>query len=412
MVPELPRVLVTDASERASLAVIRSLGKRRIEVSAGDSTRFNIGFLSRYCKQKLLYPTPELQKTRFVKAMLNLVKRKSFDLLIPITDIAMVPIIEQKEDFEQYTKVACPSYTTAVKALDKIETLKIAQKYGLSCPETWFGEEVDDVHKFSKEITYPVVIRPRMKVTWIGEKALVLKVTQNNYAYSAQDFAAKWNRLVSLLRNEGLQKDFLMVQEFVKGEGFGVEILMHKGESRAVFMHRRLREYPTTGGASTLRESVKANGMAQSAIKLLHAMDWEGIAMVEFRVNTNSAKPELIEVNGRFWGSLPLAINSGVDFPYLLYKCMVDEESFVSPSYKVGLKQRWLAGDCLWLYSSLINSRGLARSIKEFLRASAVSDDVMMFDDIEPVCGQMLFALNFLSDVATGHRNLAGEVIP
>lgn len=408
----MPRVLVTDASERAALAVIRSLGRKGIEVTAGDSTRFNIGFLSKYCKQKILYPPPELERTKFVKAMLKLVRNESFDLLTPITDLAMVPIIEQKEDFEQYTKVATPSYSTAIKALDKIETLRIAQQHGVSCPKTVFGEDVDNIHEFSKEITYPIVIRPRMKVTWIGEKALILKVTPKNYAYNPQDFITKWTRLVSVLKKVGLQEDFLMVQEFVQGEGYGVEALMHDGEPKAVFMHKRLREYPTTGGASTLREGVKDNGLAQLGIRLLQAMVWEGVAMVEFRANASSSKPELIEVNGRFWGSLPLAINSGVDFPYLLYKSMVDEENFISPAYKTGLKQRWLAGDFLWLYSSLINGDGVTKSVKEFLRSSAVPDDIMTLDDMTPVCGQMLFTLNLLSEVATGHRSLAGEVIP
>lgn len=408
----MPRVLVTDASERAALAVIRSLGKKNIEVTAADSTKFNIGFLSKYCKQKILYPPPELEKTKFVKAMLKLIRDESFDLLIPITDLAMVPIIEQKEDFEQYTKVATPSYSTTIKALDKIETLRIAQLHGISYPKTVFGKDVDNIHEFSKEVRYPVVIRPRMKVTWIGEKALILKVTQNNYAYSPQDLTTKWMRLVSVLKKVELQEDFLMVQEFVQGEGYGVEALMHDGEPKALFMHRRLREYPTTGGASTLRESVRDDKLALSGIRLLQAMRWDGVAMVEFRVNTSTREPRLIEVNGRFWGSLPLAINSGVDFPYLLYKSLVNKEDFSRSEYRIGLQQRWFAGDFLWLYSSLINGNGITKSVKEFLRSSAVPEDVITFDDIAPVCGQLLFALNFLADVAIGHRNLTGEVIP
>jgi len=308
--------------------------------------------------------------------------------------------------------VAAPSYSTAIKALDKIETLRIAQQHGISCPKTVFGEDIDNIHEFSKEITYPVVIKPRMKVTWTGEKALILKVTQNNYAYNPQDFITKWMKLISILKKVGLQEDFLMVQEFVQGEGYGVEALMHGGQLKAIFMHRRLREYPTTGGASTLRESVMDIKLAQSGIRLLQAMEWEGVAMVEFRVNRSTGESKLIEVNGRFWGSLPLAINSGVDFPYLLYKSIVDKKNFDSSGYRIGLKQRWLAGDLLWLYTSLINGDGIIKSVKEFLRSSGVPDDIMTLEDVAPVCGQLLFTLNFLAEVASGHRNLSGEVIP
>lgn len=408
----MPKVLVTDASERAALSVIRSLGRKGIKVTAGDSTKFNIGFFSKYCKQRILYPSPELEKTKFTKTMLKLVRDESFDLLIPVTDIAMVPIIEHKEDFEQYTKVAAPNCSTAIKALDKIETLKIAQRHGIPFPKTVFGEDIDDLHYFSKEITYPAVIRPRMKVKWMGEKALILKVTPKNYAYNPQDFITKWKRLTSILKKVGLPKDFLMVQEFVNGEGYGVEVLMHDCEPKAVFMHRRLREYPTTGGASTLRESVRDNKLAQLGIKLLQAMKWEGVAMVEFRVKRSTDELNIIEVNGRFWGSLPLAINAGVDFPYMLYKSMVDGDDINCSKYRTGLRQRWLAGDFLWLYSSLTNGDGIGKSVKEFLRSSALPDDVMTLDDIGPMCGQLLFTLNLLVDVAAGHHSLVGEVIP
>ncbi len=408
----MPRVLVTDASERAALAVIRSLGKKNIEVIAGDSTRFNVGFLSKYCKQKVLYPPPLLRKTKFTRALLKLVRDESFDLVIPITDNTMVPILERKDDFEQYAKVAAPKYSTAIKALDKIETLNIARQHHISCPETVFGENINHVKDFSKEITYPVVIRPRTKVKWIGEKALIFKVTPKNYANDPQEFIMKWKRLISILNKVGLEEDFLMVQNFVQGEGYGVEILMHDGTPNAIFVHRRLREYPTTGGASTLRESVRDNKLAQLGIILLQAMRWDGVAMVEFRLNKSTGGSELIEVNGRFWGSLPLAINSGVDFPYLLYKSIVENEGLYSTEYRIGLKQRWLAGDFLWLYSSLVSGDGIAKSVKEFSRSFVVPEDIMTLDDVAPVCGQILYTLKLLSEVMAGHRSLVGEVIP
>lgn len=408
----MPKVLVTDASERAALAVIRSLGKKGIEITAGHSTIFNAGFFSKYCKQGVVYPSPLLEKTKFVEALMKLVRNQTFELLIPVTDITMVPIIKQKGDFEQYTVVAAPNYSTAIKALDKSETIKIAIEHDIPCPATRLGEDLGDIRKFSKETTYPVVIKPRMKVTWIGEKALILKVTQENYAFNAEDLIAKWTRLVSLLKRVGLQEDFLMIQEFVQGEGYGVEALMQDGAPKAVFMHRRLREYPTTGGASTLRESARDGELIQLGVKLLQAMEWEGVAMVEFRADKNKGESKLIEVNGRFWGSLPLAIKSGVDFPYLLYKSMVDRENFSCPQYRIGLKQRWLSGDILWLYSSLIAGSNKKSSLKDFLRSSTVPDDIITLNDIAPVYGQLLFTLNLLLKVKSGHRSIVGEVIP
>lgn len=408
----MPRVLVTDASERAALAVIRSLGRKGIEVTAGDSTSFNAGFLSKHCKERVLYPAPELKKTKFVRALLKLVKNESFDLLIPITDFSMIPIVEHIEDFLQHTKVAAPNYDQAKMALDKAKTIEIALEHGITCPRTLFFEEFGDIKKMSKEITYPAVIKPRMKVFWFGEKAWALKVTPNNYAYNPKDLIKKWTLLTRKLKKVGVKDDFFLVQDFIKGAGFGVEVLMWNFKPKAVFAHKRLREYPITGGASTFRESVADKKLIQLGIRLLQAMKWEGVAMVEFKVNKRTGEPILMEVNGRFWGSLALAINAGVDFPFLLYQLLVEGKDFVCPGYSLGVKQRWLLpGDLLWLYSSLLNRHEIMSSIKQFVGSFCAQDDVIMLSDLAPFFGDLKNSLNFLIDVFTGRRNLFGEII-
>jgi len=137
------------------------------------------------------------------------------------------------------------------------------------------------------------------------------------------------------------------------------------------------------------------------------------VAMAEFKINPNGGDVKLMEVNGRFWGSLPLAIKAGVDFPYLLYKCMVERENFSPPSYRLGVKQRWLIpGDILWLYSSIINDHRISSSVKDFLGSFTVPDDVISSDDIAPTIGALLTCLNLFIDVLRGRRSTAGETLP
>ena len=59
--------------------------------------------------------------------------------------------------------------------------------------------------------------------------------------------------------------------------------------------------------------------MIEASEKILGHVAWEGVAMVEFLV-ADDGTPYLMEVNTRFWGSLQLSIDAGVDFPYLLYQ--------------------------------------------------------------------------------------------
>ena len=406
------KVIVTDSSERAALAIIRSLGRKGIEVTAADSTNLNAGFLSKYCSRRVIYPSPQKNKKKFVKSILKLVKNENFDLLIPVTDFTMIPILEHKDEFEKHVKVAAPPYETAIKAYDKIQTVKIAEKHGLPCPKTIFLEDPSNLKEIATHLSYPVVIKPRMKVSWVNEKAIVLKVTDKNYAYDSKDLVEKYMNLVSKLNRFNIPSDFLLIQEYVKGHSYGVEVLMFNSKPKAIFAHKRLREYPITGGASTLRISVRNKKLENYAVSLLKAMNWEGIAMVEFKLNEKTGNIKLIEVNGRFWGSLALAINAGVDFPYLLYKCIIEERGFNIPNYKTGIKQKWLIpGDILWLYSSIVKKGKILDSIKEFITSFTVPDDIILLNDLKPTVGSIKTSLNLLIDVIKGQRNISGEIL-
>lgn len=131
------------------------------------------------------------------------------------------------------------------------------------------------------EFNYPVVIKPRMKVFWKDGKAIMMKVTSINYAYNNEDLLIKYKSLMSKLKSI-VPSDFFLIQEYVQGVGYGVEVLMDDSSNLVVlFMHKRLREYPVTGGASALRVSVWDRRLAGYPMKLLRAMNWNGVAMVE-----------------------------------------------------------------------------------------------------------------------------------
>jgi predicted ATP-grasp superfamily ATP-dependent carboligase len=407
-------VLVTDASERTALAVIRSLGKRGIKVLAADTTKFNAGFLSKYCTQKVIYPSPIEDKEKFVKSLLRLVKNTRLDLLMPITDFTMIPILEQKEEFEQYVKVAAPPYEVAMKAYDKFQTISIAEKCGVPHPKTFLIDDVKTLREVASELNYPVVIKPRMKVFWNDRKAVMIKVTPINYAYNKEDLLFKYKSLMGKLKGK-VPSDFFLLQEYAKGIGVGVEVLMdYSSDLIALFMHKRLREYPVTGGASTLRVSIWNRRLVEYSIKLLKEMKWQGVAMVEFKLNEENEDANLMEVNGRFWGSLPLAINAGVDFPYLLYKMIVEKDTFTVKGYKLGLTERWLIpGDLLWLLDSLLLSNGNSKfiALKKFLFSPFMPDDIISSDDFMPTIGASVNILHYLIEVFKKKRTIYGEVL-
>jgi hypothetical protein len=143
-----------------------------------------------------------------------------------------------------------------------------------------------------------------------------------------------------------------LLQEFVPGDGYGIFALFSDGKPRAWFAHRRLRDVVATGSGSAFRESIPLDArMKTYAERLLTALRWHGVAMVEFKVDSRDGVPKLMEVNGRFWNSLPLAIAAGMDFPFLLYRLAIDGDIAPMNSYKVGVRSRWLLGDLRHLIS-------------------------------------------------------------
>ena len=146
------------------------------------------------------------------------------------------------------------------------------------------------------------------------------------------------------------------MQQYLRGTGLGIELLLSGGRPLAAFAHKRLHEVPLTGGVSSFRESVPLDAtLYDHALRLLGELRWTGLAMVEFKVG--ATRTELMEINGRVWGSLPLAVASGMDFPALLAQLHLAGEAAIVPrlgaAYRVGVRCRDLKRDLIWITSVL-----------------------------------------------------------
>lgn len=131
-----------------------------------------------------------------------------------------------------------------------------------------------------------------------------------------------------------------VVQGYVEGVGVGAFFLYWNGQFRARFMHRRLHEMPHTGGASSFRESWWHETVLADAESKLKRIGWNGVAMVEYRWDSKTDKFYLMEMNLRFWGSIHLALYSGVDFPKLLADAFFDRPPAAPPKPLIGVRCR------------------------------------------------------------------------
>ncbi len=362
---------------RNSLAIIRSLGKSGLRVIAGDETRFSTGMFSKYCSGRVVYPSTKNGEV-FADHIFNVIKEEPYAAIFPVTDATVIPIVKHKKRFSKYTIVPYPDYSIMLKAIDKGATLKVAIENGVQCPKTFFIDGVDEIEAFTDELTYPLIIKPRMGY---GSRGIAM-------CKSRDELASKFS---SVTREFGPS----LIQEYIpNGDALGVYTLFNfDSEPRAVCVQRRIRSYPASGGPSTYRETVKRPELVEIAFRLLKAIKWTGVAMVEFRVDPRDNTPKLMEINPRFWGSLQLSILSGVDYPYLLYKLAMEGDVKPVMDYRAGVRCRWLLpGDFLWYLSS----PNKIRNLPAFVHRD--NDDIISLRDPGPTLGFCLSAMRYMFD--------------
>jgi len=171
------RVLVLEGTKSAALAIVRSLGRKGIDVIVGERMKFCTAGISKYCKSRIRYPAPEIDRDFFLKSILTEVKKGNYDVVYPVAGETTLPISEHKNEFLPYAKIPIPDYETVEKADDKGQTLQIARQVGIPCPKTYFPQDREEVNRIGKDIEFPIVIKPRRKLRWTNGRLTRTKVT-------------------------------------------------------------------------------------------------------------------------------------------------------------------------------------------------------------------------------------------
>ncbi len=375
------QVLVLDANQRSALAIIRSLGRRNLNVVAGDHVANPLGSASRYAATSVRYADPAADPDRFVSEIIDIVNRLGIDTVVPATDLTTMLLLSQS-NLPQNIRLAAPRVESYEALTDKARLIALAGEIGIAAPETRIARTADAIVDAAHDLGFPVVLKPARSRYLKSDH---VRSTRVEIVRSPESLA---DMLQSLL---WLADVPCLVQRFIPGHGAGVFVLYGPAGPIAWFAHRRLREKPPTGGVSVLCESTPIDPAMQSAAsKLLAAVGWTGVAMVEFRV-TADGTPYLMEVNGRFWGSLQLSIDCAVDFPWLLYQMTHDVPVAAQPPYTVGRRLRWLLGDFDSLLAELrggrVGDRHRAQAVLAFLRSfvdSQCRQEVLRLHDPRP----------------------------
>ena len=302
------RVLVTDGDSRPALAAVRALGRQGHEVIVASERIPCLASVSKYAAASERVPSPVNEATGFENALMELVHRQHVQVVLPITEISTLLVTERQQQLPAFCRVPFPSAAVVSNAANKAHVIQLAERLGVPIPRSVIVSSADEGVGRRGELSYPAVVKPARSRVRVGSGWISTGV---RYATDARD-------LTQILYSLPAETFPILLQERIEGPGVGLFACFDDGHATAMFAHRRLREKPPSGGVSVLSESTPLDPAAvEYSQRLLSELGWRGVAMVEFKRDDRDGQLRLMEINGRFWGSLELAIAAGVDFPSL-----------------------------------------------------------------------------------------------
>jgi predicted ATP-grasp superfamily ATP-dependent carboligase len=331
------RVLVLDGHSSAALAFVRALGRAGCTVAVGyQKDQLAEAAHSRYCQARFEYDPPLSGASHFVEVVGEYVERNRIEFVIPTTEATLWPMAKYRERLGPETTVGAPALSAIEATSDKFWVFRNAKAIGFSTPETLLVRSLADL-KPTSSWPFPIFIKDRCSVGWVDDHGVPGSV----------DYASTKEALERKVQARVQRSGEAIVQAYSPGVGIGLSCFMVAGRAHLPFQWQRLREKDPRGSGSSCRISLAPRrDLLQFTEQLLGRANFDGLAMVEFRVDTESSRAVVLEVNSRAWGSMQLPIHCGINYPLYAMNWYLNGE--IPPTeipYPSGITCRWLAAD-------------------------------------------------------------------
>ena len=295
LIGDEPRIVLTVARSLAAMGV-------PVDLIYSDS----VAAKSRVFRHTLRVSPPGRDFNAYGDEVSRCIEGLAMPLAIPCSDTALRLIKARGGQLATICRVAAPGLAAIHAVLDKSETMQLARAAGVPVPSRYELPDLAAVCSARGSLVFPLIAKPNSKD---GTPAR---------------FKVKYFHTFDELEREFIEDPRFganyLIQEYVSGHGVGIGMLVSDGEAVAVSQHRRFKELPARGGVAVTAESEPVDAeLAGHSLRLLRKIGWQGLAMVEFK-RSETGRVCLMEVNGRFWGSIALAVASGVDFPRYVWE--------------------------------------------------------------------------------------------
>jgi predicted ATP-grasp superfamily ATP-dependent carboligase len=329
-------VLVTHAHNRLAYYATRCLAKHGIKVTCASEFPLAATFFSRYCTDHFTYPSPWSQTDQFIEKIIEEIEKRNVRVLMPVHREGYL-LAQHKETIDQLVEFPYPTSSQIYAVNNKAELVKIGREAKVAIPKTIIPNSPKDLEEAKTRLDFPVVIKLRQGYGRIGQ-SIVEDPSKLTETYMETTKKFKLSR-----------EEYPIIQEFISGKKMYIGMLFNQGELIAKFSHHTIRQYT----AASYRIEYEDPRVTSALGKLAKHLGWHGIISGDFIVESKTDTPYLTDINPRFWGSLYLAILSGVEFPHLLYGIAVEKNIQPVLEYSRGLKAKWFMGElaCLARYT-------------------------------------------------------------
>lgn len=328
------------------LGVVRSLGRRGIPVIAIDPNRQKMGRFSRYCKA-VICPDPKQQEEDYVNLLLALGKMmNSKGVIIQSEEADILTILKHKNELEKYYRIPMADFDIIEALVDKGKFYKMLEELNMPHPKTFFPNDIFDVKKISREITYPYIVKPIFSPDFNKEfHVKVFKASSTKELINAYDKATSNGHKV-------------VIQEVIPGDdnniyGFG-SYMNKKFELKGAIIYKKIRGYPKGFGNCSLIESTWEPEILKLSLELLGSINYYGISEIEFKRDIRDNSFKIIEMNARTWWQNRLASRCGADLPFMAYIDALHGKVDEIISKKEGVKWLYMFSDLRSSFESIM----------------------------------------------------------
>jgi predicted ATP-grasp superfamily ATP-dependent carboligase len=355
------------------LGALKSLGENGVPLCLIDHD-LHIGRFSKYA-HRFYHSPPVTSEQAFLIFLQKLATDENLQgwVIFPTDDETVYFLAKNKKQLENYFVITTPIWEVTKYTYNKKLTYQLAAELGIPIPRTYFPDKPDDFKQF--DLVFPFIIKPAIVKKFynvFGKKVFVV-----NDEKELTEFYQRASKVIP--------KEDILFQEYIPG-GSAVQYSfcpMFKDRKVSTrIMARRLRQHPMDfGHASTFVETVKIPELEETGVKFLKAINYYGIAEIEYMQDPRDGQFKLLEVNPRLWGWHSISRKAGVNLPYHLYQDIIGR-NFEGNGYAEGVKWVRMITDIPTVLKEIFKRK---MSVKDYLHSLAGEKEYAVWSVSDPL---------------------------